>query len=65
MDEENPPRAIRAARAVACSLWAPIIPVPGTAGDGRDTNTTNLHDVPAGGEATFQAEGSHSQILTA
>jgi len=56
MDKENPPRAIRAARAIACSLWAPIIPVLGIAADGHDANMTILHDAPAGGEALFLAD---------
>ena len=56
MDKENRPRAIRAAKAIACSLWSSIIPVPSIATDGRDANITILHDASASGEAPSLAD---------
>ncbi len=60
MSEENAPRAMRAARAVACSRWAPIIPVPGTAAKCEDTNATIAHDVAAANGASVRQKNSSS-----
>jgi len=56
MDDENLPRKIQAARAVACCLWAPIIPLKDGEADGQDVSTTIVHDAPAGGEALSLAD---------
>ena len=56
MDDENPPRKIQAARAVACCLWAPIIPLKNTEAAGHGTNTTILHDGLAGDEVLSLAD---------
>lgn len=56
MDDENPPRKIQAARAVACCLWAPIIPLKDAEADGQDANKPILHDAPAGNAALSLAD---------
>jgi len=56
MDKEIPPRATRAARALACSQWAPLIPVPGITADVHETRTTILQDTKDGSEALFLAD---------
>jgi hypothetical protein len=55
MDKNNPPPAIRPAKAIGCSLWAPIIPVPGIARDSHDAKMTTLDEASAGSETLFPA----------
>ena len=56
MDKEDPPHAIRAASALACSLWVPLIPVPGISADVHETKTTILRDAHDGSEALSLAD---------
>jgi hypothetical protein len=68
MDEENPLRSRRAARAPACNLWAPIIPLPdAVVVDGQDANTATLGDAPADSEDFLldDPEGIEARLATA
>ena len=68
MDEENPLRIRRAARTLACSRWAPIMPLPASAvADGQNATTAILCDASTGSEAFVLAdpEGIQARLAAA